>query len=292
MHKSGQLSTMAVVGAVTFSLVAFAGNSLLTRAALVDASISVPGFVLVRLASAAVVLTAIALWRRQALVPGRGDLAGVLSLSIYAIAFTFAYVSMGAALGALLLFVSVQATMVLTAWLQGNRPATAQLLGMTTALTGLVFVLLPGLQTGGGVESGGIVPILGMVAAGVAWGAYTLLGRGGGDALSRTARNFNGASLLALAFVPFALSGEWRGEGFVLASLSGAITSGLGYAVWYRVLPSLSVVSAGVLQLLVPALAAAGGVLLLSERMQSAQVIGTAVILLGIGLTIPRSKRA
>lgn len=263
---------------VVLSILAFAGNSLLTRAALAQSSLSPGSFTGVRLLSGALVLAAIAAMRGLLEWPGRADLPGALFLSLYAIAFTFAYVAIGAASGALILFASVQLSMVAVTWLRGGRISPRALLGMALAFCGLVWLLLPGAAAA--APSSALL----MVLAGGSWGLYTLAGRSGGDPLATTTRNFVATAPLALILI--AAFGSGDRYGLLLAVVSGAVTSALGYALWYTVLPHLSVATAGAAQLLVPPVAAMIAWGWLDEPLSGRFVAGATLILAGIGLTI------
>jgi drug/metabolite transporter (DMT)-like permease len=268
------------------AILAFAGNSLLTKMALAVPGMDAAPFVVIRLASGAIVLAALMLRKPSQMLPKRADLPGVLALLAYAVAFTLAYVRLGVATGALILFSTVQITLAVLAAIKGTPPSLREGAGLLIALAGLAILLMPGLTT---------PPLLGaalMIAAGIAWGVYTLLGRGATDPVPRTARNFIGAAplacLLLLAF-PHAhvtLRGVW------LAVASGAITSGLGYVIWYAVLPRLSVAIAGAAQLLVPVITAAVGILLLNEGFTLKFGLVAVLVLGGIWLAKGTPKRA
>ena len=268
-----------------FAIVAFAGNSLLTRAALADDLMGWEMFTGLRLVSGALVLVLLAGLRPS--VPRPADLPGICALAAYAVFFSLSYLALGAATGALILFATVQIAMVGTALANGEKLHPSQAAGMALALTGLVWLLLPGAVTPS------LPPALAMVVAGVAWGAYTLLGRKADAPLAHTARNFVGCVPLALVLVVWAgVAGQpLSGTGIALALASGAITSAIGYAVWYAVLPALGTSLAAVLQLLVPVLAALGGLVWLSEALTLPLVGASALILAGIALNIPRKRQ-
>lgn len=261
------------------ALLAFAGNSLLCRYALRSGGIDAASFTTLRLLSGAGVLWLVALRTRRAGALGAGDWPSALALFIYAAAFSFAYLGMSAATGALLLFGAVQLTMLARGFALGERLRARQWLGLALALAGLVWLLLPGLEA---------PPLLNaslMLAAGVAWGAYSLLGRGGIDPLAVTAGNFLRTVPLTLLLSALA----WRvalvdWPGALAALASGALASGLGYALWYAALPSLRASTAGILQLSVPVLAALGGIVLLGEPISWRFVVATALTLGGIAL--------
>ena len=241
----------------TLAMLAFAGNSVLCRLALKHTGIDPATFTSVRLASGALVL-----WLLVRVRDGRTARAGnwpsALALFAYAAAFSWAYVSLPTAAGALLLFGAVQATMIGYGLWQGERLAARQTLGLLAACAGLIALMLPGLSA----------PPLGgallMMAAGVAWGVYSLRGKGGGDATQTTSGNFQRAALLTLILSALTLpQARLDGAGLVYAVVSGAITSGLGYAVWYTAVRGLPATSAATVQLSVPVIAALGGALFL-----------------------------
>ena len=232
------------------ALVAFAGNSLLCRAALAHTGIDAATFTLVRLLSGAVVLALLAWWRKGG-ASGRGNWLSALALFAYAAAFSFAYVKLTAAAGALLLFGAVQATMIAHGLWSGERLRPLQLGGLVLAAGGLVGLVLPGLS------APPLAAALLMLAAGIAWGMYSLRGRGAGDPLQVTAGNFLRAVPLAavLALLMFRhITPDPTGLGY--AVLSGALASGMGYAIWYSALPLLTSVTAATVQLAVPVIAA------------------------------------
>jgi len=271
-------------GLLLLTLLAFAGNSLLTRAALSDPAHATGGsamaFAAVRLISGAVVLAGLATWRHQPLRPSRSDLPTILALFTYAAAFSLAYVSMSAASGALILFAMVQVTMLVLGYLRGHRIGGRAILGVVIALSGLAWLLFPGLTA----------PPLGaallMALAGAAWGVYSLLGRGASAPLARTARNFVGTVPLALiAFFLSPMATALTGFGWLMALTSGAVTSALGYALWYAVLPRLPPSLAASAQLSVPVITACAGALLLAEPMGLRVVMASGLILGGVWLS-------
>lgn len=281
-------------GATLVALVAFAANSLLCRLALSERSIDPATFTAVRIASGALVLATLALLRRRdASVLRAGDLGSASALFAYAILFAGAYVVLPTGTGALLLFGAVQTTMLTAAVVRGERPGALQALGIALALGGLVALVAPGL---------GAPPLLGalaMLGAGVAWGAYSLRGRGGADPLAVTAGNF--ARALPLALVPLGLVAVAAGtgspfaphasvRGLALAAASGGLASGIGYAIWYAALPRLTATRAAVVQLTVPVIAALGGVLWLGEIVTPRLALSTVAILGGVALGLRRRR--
>ena len=236
MPMSGRAGTLFLA---TLAILAFAGNSLLTRPALAGGEIGPVLFMGLRLASGAAMLAVLCVRRPAAILPRRADLAGVLALFAYAVLFTLAYVELGAATGALILFALVQLSLAALSSAVGRPPNGREVLGLLVAFAGIVWLLAPG------VSAPPLLPALMMAAAGAAWGVYTMVGRGAADPLGLTARNFVGAAALALPVV-LAVPGPWPTlPGVALALASGMVTSALGYAVWYAVLPRLSVATAG-----------------------------------------------
>jgi drug/metabolite transporter (DMT)-like permease len=280
------------------ALVGFAANSLLCRAALGARSIDATSFTVVRIASGALVLALFARGRaRDATARGAltaADLRGPLALYLYAICFSLAYLRLPTGMGALVLFGSVQATMIGAGLVAGERPTRADWLGLALAIAGLVTLLRRGL---GAPDPVGATL---MIVAGAAWGGYSLLGRGVASPLIATARNFTRAlplALVTLAVVAFAatrapsLSLHVSARGAALAVASGALASGVGYALWYAALPSLSAIQAAVVQLAAPLLAATAGVLFLAEQPTLRLAVGGALIAAGVTLAIARRAR-
>lgn len=269
-------------------MLAFAGNSLLCRLALKSASIDPASFTGVRLVSGALVL-ALLVRVRSGAFSRRGDWPSALALFVYAGGFSWAYLQLTTATGALLLFGAVQLSMVLFGLWRGERLHGMQWLGLLCACAGLVYMLLPGLS------APPLSASLLMLAAGVAWGVYSLRGRGQGDPTAVTAGNFWRASVLALPLVAF--NAPWSGahvqaHGLLLALASGALASGLGYSIWYTAVRSLTPAVAASVQLTVPALAALGAVLFLGESISLRLALSSLVILGGVALVIVGKPRA
>ena len=268
------------------AMLAFAGNSLLCRFALKETAIDAASFTSLRLLSGAVTLWLIVYLRGGGRVTA-GSWTSALALFAYAAAFSFAYISLPAAAGALLLFGAVQATMIGYGLWSGEHMSPRQWVGLVMALLGLVGLLSPGLSAP--PLSGALL----MLGAGVAWGVYSLRGRGGGDATAVTAGNFVRAVPMALALSLLArpvLSVDVEGAWY--AVVSGALASGVGYALWYRALPGLRPVSAATVQLSVPVIAALGGVVLLGEAPGVRLVLASLAILGGIALVIVSRRPA
>src|SRR5512143_137376 len=260
-----------------FALVAFAANSLLCRQALDRTGIDAASFTAIRLVCGALALWLIVALRGGSRAGGSWRSAG--ALFAYAAAFSFAYESLPAGAGALLLFGAVQATMIIAGLRAGERLNARQATGFVLALAGLTYLVRPGLSA----------PPLGgallMLAAGIAWGVYSLRGRGVADPLAATAGNFLRAAPLGIG-LGVAAWPMLRGDaaGAASAVLSGTLASGAGYAVWYTALRGLSATRAATVQLSVPVIAAAGGVMLLGEPVTPRLVIASAAILGGVAV--------
>ena len=266
------------------AMLAFAGNSLLCRVALTETSIAAASFTSLRLASGALILLVILRLRGVGATAG-GSWPMAAMLSAYAVFFSFAYRDLTAATGALLLFGGVQLTMMGYGLWAGERLRGAKLLGVVVAVAGLVGLLLPGLAAPPPHAA-----VL-MLAAGAAWGVYSVLGRGAGDPIAATGGNFLRAVPFA-ALLALAATGHESVDrmGVLYAVLSGAVTSGLGYVLWYAALPALRATSAATIQLSVPAIAAIGGAVLLAEPITVRLLLSSVAILGGIALTIYRKK--
>jgi drug/metabolite transporter (DMT)-like permease len=274
-------------------MMAFASNSLLCRAALKETSIDAASFTFIRIFSGAAVLWFIMATRHSfsSLATRHSSLASgnwpsAFALFAYAAAFSFAYNTLSAGTGALLLFGAVQATMILWGFRKGERLHPIQIAGLFVAVAGLILLVLPGLSA---------PPLIGsilMLSAGVAWGVYSLRGKTAGDAIAATAGNF-------LRAVPFAALGSivmihqarLDSLGLLYAFISGAITSGLGYVIWYTALTGLKAASAATVQLSVPVLAATGGILLLGEPITLRYIIASIAVLGGIFLVVIERQR-
>ncbi|MEE2941492.1 MAG: DMT family transporter [Planctomycetota bacterium] len=291
---AGEAGLTATATLTAVALIAFAGNSLLCRAALAaageGAAIGPVGFTAVRLLSGALALLPVAA-RAGALQPAALRIRpGACALLLYAVCFSVSFVSLPAGVGALLLFGTVQITMLVVARARGEAWTPARLAGLACA-SGGVLVLVGPPSADDLVNPGGAAL---MIVAGIGWAAYTLLGRGAAAPTLSTALNFAAAAPVALLCVVAAalLGEEWTGRGMLLAATSGAITSGLGYVIWYAALRGHSRTSAAAVQLTVPLIAAAGGVALLGERATSGLAVSTVLILGGVGLTLARPRAA
>lgn len=266
------------------AMAAFASNSLLCRAALANGSIDAVSFTSIRLLAGALVLVALVRGRW-----GGGGWIAAGALAAYAFAFSIAYLKLSAGTGALILFGTVQATMILWGLARGERPGVAEWLGLAMALGGLVALTLPGLTapdpTGAAL----------MAAAGLAWGVYTVRGKSAADPLAANAGNFaRSVTFAAVAAVVTTASGErfhFTATGAGLAVASGAVTSGLGYVLWYAALRGLSGMQAAIVQISVAPLAALGGIVFLDERLTTRLVVCGAVVLGGIALAVVGRRR-
>lgn len=280
------MSRLRTLLLTTVAMTAFAGNSLLCRAALRDTDIDAATFTSVRLVSGALILWLLVSIRGNRAPLRQGSWASALALFVYAGAFSYAYGGLSAAMGALLLFGAVQATMISIGIVRGNRPHLWQWVGFVVAFSGLVGLLLPGLTAPPLISS------LLMLCAGIAWGVYSLRAKGAGEPTAVTTGNFIRAVPMALALSLVMMAGariDMAGMGYAIAS--GAIASGMGYAVWYMALPLLQATTAATVQLSVPVIAAVGGVLLLSEPLTLRLVIAGVAILGGIGVVILAGQR-
>jgi len=264
------------------AMLAFAGNSILCRLALRDGAIDPASFTSVRLVSGAVTLMVI-LWitRRGDTPRAHGSWLSACVLFFYAICFSYAYITLSAGAGALILFGFVQGTMIAIGIWSGDRPTTPEWLGWSLAFAGLVWLVLPGVEAP--PWSGASL----MAVAGIAWGVYSIRGRTESDALASTASNFmlTIPMVAVLTLVTFT-GADISTHGITLAIVSGAITSGIGYVIWYAALEYLSAIQAALVQLSVPAIATAGGVLLLLEPLSLRLLIASALVLGGISIAL------
>ena len=272
----------------SLTMVAFASNSLLNRMALGQETIDAVSYTTVRLTAGALTLWLIASLQKNSAGPKvRGNWISAAMLFLYAIAFSLAYLSLRAGTGALILFGTVQLTMILAALRSGERPQLLEWLGLLLALGGLVYLVLPGLEAPSPLGSAL------MTAAGIAWGVYSLRGRGSGSPLADSAGNFIRAVPLILAVRLVTLNNVHLSQpGLLLAVLSGAIASGLGYVIWYAALRGLTATRAAIVQLSVPVLAAWGGVVFLAEDISLRLILAGALILGGIALAILGRRKA
>ena len=280
-------TTLRATTYTSLAMLAFAGNSIICRMALRDAAIDPATFTGIRLASGALALLLIfASAQRGSSVTAHGSWAAALMLFLYALCFSYAYISLDAATGALILFGFVQATMIVMALAAGDRPRLAEWLGWLLAVSGLVWLLLPGAAAPAPLAA------LLMAMSGVAWGVYSIQGRGQTDPLASTSSNFLRSLVLVAILCLLTMSGmQITRTGVLLAVLSGALTSGVGYVIWYAALNYLSSIQAALVQLSVPAVAAAGGVVLLAESLSSRLVIAGLLILGGICIAVTGKEK-
>jgi drug/metabolite transporter (DMT)-like permease len=274
------MTTIRVFVLTALAMVAFAGNSLLCRRALKETGIDAASFTLIRILSGALCLWIIVQVRRGSSVKA-GSWPSALALFGYAALFSFAYVRLTAGTGALLLFGAVQATMIAWAFRKGERLRLVQIAGLVLALAGLVALVLPG------ISAPPLDAALLMLAAGIAWGVYSLRGKGGSDPLRATAGNFLRAVPMAALLSGLLLrSANFDRAGVGYAIASGAVASGIGYAIWYAALPALKASAAATVQLSVPVLAAAGGIAFLGESITLRLAVASVAVLGGIALVI------
>ena len=277
---------MRLILLTALTMVAFASNSVLNRLAVDSGAIDPQSFAMIRVLSGAVALGMILTVRGGTLpLLARGRGVGGLSLTVYMIGFSLAYVTLDAGLGALILFGTVQVTMFGWGALRGTTPTRRQVAGATAAFAGLVYALWPGADARATDLTGALL----MVLAGVGWAAYTLVGRGSKDPLASTAANFVVTlPLILILLVGASLHAAPSGIG--LAILCGAVTSGLGYALWYHVLPQIAAQSAAVIQLSVPIIAIVAGAVLLGERVGLDLILSAVLVLGGIAVAITAPK--
>lgn len=294
-HGGGR-SVVRVVGLTCLAMTAFAANSILTRLALAGGEIDAAGFSGVRLLAGAAALALLAygpmLRRPLAPVAIGGSWRAAACLLGYVLAFSFAYLRLGSGVGALVLFGSVQIGMLGWAMVKGERHGAGEWLGLALALAGFAYLTAPNLLSSSSLVAPDPVGAGLMVAAGLCWAAYSLIGRGSGAALLDTAGNFLRCAPVALLLAGVGLATRHSSLfGLACAMVSGALASGLGYAIWYAALPLLSRARAAIVQLTVPPLAALGGVALIGEPLTMRLVVASVVILGGVGLTIRAAER-
>jgi len=276
---------LRVLALTALAMTAFAANSVLCRLALRNTGIDPATFTSIRLVAGALVLMLILLLRTGALFR-QGNWSSAAALFAYAAAFSFAYIGLSAGTGALLLFTAVQTTMVLYALWRGERLRALQWFGFALSLSGLLTLLLPGV-TAPPPSSAAL-----MLVAGFAWGVYSIRGRGCADPAGETAANFLRSVPMTLALSALCYSRfSFDSRGAIYALLSGAVASGLGYAVWYSALRSLSGTGAAAVQLSVPVIAAIGGIVLLGEMLSLRLLLASVAILGGIAMVVVRRRQ-
>jgi drug/metabolite transporter (DMT)-like permease len=281
MSAAPRARTLVACG---LAMVGFAANSLLARQALGSRLIDPSSYTFVRLASGALMLAVLAGARQESL-RGAGGWAAAVSLLVYAAAFSFSYVRIGAALGALILFPTVKIALLAWGRVVGERPARQEWLGAGLALAGLVTLMGPGAAR---AELAGSAL---MVVAGLAWAAYSIAGKDVRRPVAATGANFVRATAVALPLAAWSVTqGHASAPGLTLAVASGAIASALSYVLWYAAVPGLTAMQMGLAQLAVPALAGLGAVLLLGEVLSVRLVVAAAAIFGGVALALARSR--
>lgn len=276
---------MKIIVLTILTLVAFASNSILNRFGVAGLGMDPGAFAVVRVLSGAAMLGAIVLLRgRKAAVASPRvfrRVGSATALALYMIGFSMAYLTLDAGVGALILFGATQITMFAGALFGGERLTALRISGAGIALSGLAVLVWP-------ADGSAALPLAGaglMAAAGFGWGLYSLAGRGETDPLASSAANFAICLPIVLPLLAFGEPG-WSGPGLAVAMVAGAVTSGLGYALWYSVLPALGAQRAAVAQLSVPLIAALGGVILLGEAVGWRFWVAAALVLGGIGLSV------
>lgn len=274
-------SRTMTVSTTLVALIAFAANSVLCRMALLDGNIDAASFTVVRIVSGAVTLAVLVALRNPSLLLVRPNWAAGSALFAYMVLFCLAYIALGAGTGALVLFGFVQLTMMSVAVLQKEPFPPMAWLGLAVSVAGVIYLVRPGTEAPDAVAS------LQMAGAGVAWGAYSVIGRGSKNPLQDTASNF----LLCVPFALILMLLFWQDQvltnkGLWLAIASGALASGCGYAIWFRTLPQLTTAQASILQLSVPVIASLGGVMFLAETITSRLIIASVLVLGGIALVL------
>ena len=267
------------------ALAAFASNSILCRFALGRELIDPWSFTVIRIVSGAVALWLISIARHNGSDFRSGSWQSAIALLAYAVPFSVAYLHLTAGTGALILFGSVQLTMIGSDMVRGKHPHWMEWIGLLVALSGLAYLVAPGITSPDPISA-----VL-MGCAGISWGIYSIRGKGVAAPLAATSANFARATLIvAPMFFVSAGAGSASSEGILLAVISGAAASGAGYAVWYTALRGLTSTRAGIVQLFVPLIAAAGGVAFLGEPATPRLLISGTVISGGVALTILRPK--
>jgi drug/metabolite transporter (DMT)-like permease len=273
-------NNIKIIAATTVALLAFAANSVLCRLALGENAIDPSSFTIIRLLSGIIILMALMQLTRKPndiTLKSKGSWLAASMLFIYAVAFSFGYTSLDTGTGALILFGAVQITMIMASIISGNKLHVSEWLGLVMAFSGFVYLIIPNLETPS------LMGFILMVLSGMAWGFYTLAGRTSQNPLSDTAYNFLRTTPFVLVLIVFGLNDvHITFIGVLLAVLSGAIASGIGYFVWYIALRGLSVTQAGVVQLFVPIIAATGGVVFTNELITVRLIESSALVLGGI----------
>lgn len=279
------MNNVRLTAYTALTMFAFASNSLLCRMALKETSIDSVSYTSVRILAGAAMLWLLMRWRQQTPIK-HGTWRSALALFTYAVTLSFAYRSINTGAGALMLFGAVQLTMILAGFIAGERMSGLQSMGFVAAMVGLAILVSPS------VEAPSVLDSILMLASGIAWGVYSLCGRGLSDPIAATAGNFLRAAPLTIMMSIFTL--QWLQLdtlGILYAMLSGALASGFGYVLWYRVLQHMRAMTASTIQLSAPLLAALGGVALLGEAFTLDLLIASLLILGGIWLVLRYGKQ-
>lgn len=268
------------------ALIAFAGNSVLCRLALGEQTIDAASFTIMRLLSGTILLLILMrVFNRDKKSASSGSWLAAAMLFTYAATFSYAYITLDTGTGALILFAAVQITMIIVAMIKGDRLRMIAWSGVLLAIAGFVYLVLPG------VSAPSFVGFILMSIAGIAWGVYSLIGKVSKNPIADTAMNFTRTLPFLIIMVMFALpSFELSTKGILLAVVSGAIASGIGYAIWYTALKGLSAAQAAVVQLTVPILAAIGGVVFMSEIITLRLIIAAVMILSGVAMVLLKNS--
>ncbi|MBT4875858.1 MAG: DMT family transporter [Desulfobacula sp.] len=278
---------MKIILFTTISLTAFAANSILCRFALGGKLIDAASFTSIRICSGALFLGIIYLLTKQNKnhISYKNKWMMPVMLSIYAFFFSYAYLSLSTGTGALILFGAVQTTMIISGWISGERMNFIQFTGLFLAVTGLVYLVFPG------ISSPSPLGAFLMGVAGIAWGVYSLLGRQAGNPVITSAFNFIYSIPMVLT-AAFLISSPVliTSKGVLAAAISGTLASGAGYVIWYTALKGLTSTRAAIVQLTVPVIAAIGGIILLSEAFSARLFIASIIILSGVGLALSKKK--
>ena len=270
------------------ALIAFAANSILCRLALGEESIDASAYTIIRLISGiAILLIVLQFKNNKKNHKATGSWIAASMLFLYAATFSFAYITLDTGTGALILFAAVQLTMIIVALIKGDRLGMIVWIGVLLAFGGFIYLVMPGVSTPS------LIGLILMTIAGIAWGVYSLMGKDSADSLADTAYNFTRTLplliIMLMVSVPYF---ELTTRGIVLAIISGAIASGLGYVIWYSALNGLSATQAAVVQLTVPVLAAMGGVVFMSEVITLRLIVAAAMIVCGVAMVLLKNSQS
>ena len=274
-------------GYTLLALISFAGNSIICRIALKEAAIEPALFTSIRLISGTIVLMlVVAMTRKSKKTKSKGSWFSAAMLFMYAAAFSYAYVSLETGTGALILFGVVQITMITYSLISGNKMSTIEWLGIVLALCGFLYLMLPG------AKAPSLYGFILMTISGIGWGMYSIKGKTTKNPLQDTAYNFLRTIPFLLLLLYFVFQESYYTKtGVILALLSGIITSGLGYVIWYAALKGLTTIQASVVQLFVPVLAGLGGLILVNENVSLRVIVASVLILGGISLMIVKKNQ-